>query len=319
MHFTLNTLLGSALLALRVAAVPFPVPAPAPLAPAPVSDLETRADTASLVSAAQMSSYKPFTQFARAAYCDGTGTWSCGAACRANPTFQPTLTGGDGNAVQFYYVGYWPDQNAVIVSYQGTDPTQLLADLTDLDFFQQPFDSSLFPGVPSSVQVHGGFADQHAKAAAVILKETKRLISAKGATTVITVGHSLGGALAEIAALHMTLNLPSSIHVKSVTYGTPRVGNPAYASFFDGKVADFVRINHDHDPIPIVPGRGLGFQHVHGEIHILDSNGQAYACSPDDNASSDACTISTVPNIFVSNILDHLGPYGGIYLGTIAC
>jgi predicted lipase len=50
------------------------------------------------------------------------------------------------------------------------------------------------------------------------------------------VGHSLGGALAEIDALYMAMNLPSSIHVKGVTYGTPRVGNPAYASFFDSKV-----------------------------------------------------------------------------------
>lgn len=34
----------------------------------------------------------------------------------------------------------------------------------------------------------------------------------------------------------MTLNLPSSVHVKAVTYGTPRVGNAAWASLFDSKV-----------------------------------------------------------------------------------
>ncbi len=50
------------------------------------------------------------------------------------------------------------------------------------------------------------------------------------------VGHSLGGAVAELDALLFTLNLPSTVHVKSQTYGTPRVGNPAYATFFDSKV-----------------------------------------------------------------------------------
>ena len=54
------------------------------------------------------------------------------------------------------------------------------------------------------------------------------------------VGHSLGGALAELDSLFLTLNLPSSVHVKSVTFGTPRVGNPEYAAFFDSKVSRFL-------------------------------------------------------------------------------
>lgn len=51
------------------------------------------------------------------------------------------------------------------------------------------------------------------------------------------IGHSLGGAVAELDSLFMTLNLPSNIHVKGVTYGTPRVGNSAYVSLFDSKVS----------------------------------------------------------------------------------
>ena len=50
------------------------------------------------------------------------------------------------------------------------------------------------------------------------------------------VGHSLGGALAELDSLFMTLNLPSNIHVKGRTFGTPRVGNPQFASLFDSLV-----------------------------------------------------------------------------------
>jgi len=50
------------------------------------------------------------------------------------------------------------------------------------------------------------------------------------------VGHSLGGALAQLDALLFTLNLPRSVTIKAVTYGIPRVGNPEYAVFFDSKV-----------------------------------------------------------------------------------
>ncbi|KAI9061593.1 alpha/beta-hydrolase [Trametes sanguinea] len=277
-------------------------------------------DGVTTLTSSELAGLAPYTQFARAAYCDPskTSSWSCGEACSANSGFQPALTGGDGDGTQYYYVGYWPSQNAVVVAHQGTDPTQFLSDETDIDIPMTNLDGSLFPGVPSSVLVHEGFANEQALTASSILATTKNLISSKGATTVITVGHSLGGALAELDALFFTLNLPSSIHVKSVTYGTPRVGNPTYASFFDGKVPDFKRVNNMKDPIPIVPGRFLGFQHPHGEIHIV-SAGDAVSCPGDDDATDAQCTIQTVPNVTEGNIIDHLGPYEGIYIGTVFC
>jgi hypothetical protein len=38
-----------------------------------------------------------------------------------------------------------------------------LADLTDFDLSLQGLDPTLFPDLPSSIQVHGGFANEHAK------------------------------------------------------------------------------------------------------------------------------------------------------------
>ena len=84
------------------------------------------------------------------------------------------------------------------------------------------------------------------------------------------------------------------------------------------QVPDFVRINNEHDLIPIVPGRFLGFKHPHGEIHIV-SPGNAVSCSGDDDSSDTKCTIKTVPNILDGNVLNHLGPYEGINLGTLFC
>ncbi|KAI0322407.1 alpha beta-hydrolase [Amylostereum chailletii] len=271
------------------------------------------------LSASQLAAFAPFTQLARAAYCKPskiTG-WQCGEACNAVPGFLPTLTGGDGNALQYYYVGYWPSQNTVVVAHQGTDPTQLESDLTDANIAKANLDPTLFPGTPSSVQVHKGFRDEHALTAKVILTEVKSLMSQYGTNTVTLVGHSLGGALAELDSLFIKLNIPSAT-VRGRTYGTPRVGNPDFASFFDQQVTDFTRVNNEKDLVPIIPGRGLGFSHVHGEVHITKP-GSAVSCSGDDDASDSECTISTVPNILEGNIIDHQGPYEGIYIGTLFC
>ncbi|KAG2037817.1 Alpha/Beta hydrolase protein [Suillus americanus] len=272
------------------------------------------------MSSIQLADLAPYTEFARAAYCSPTIVtgWQCGQACEAVPGFEVSLTGGDDNNIQYYYVGYWPTENTVVVAHEGTDPTQLLSDLTDADIPMEPLDPTLFPGVNSSVEVHSGFANEHALTASIILKEVESLISQYNANSVTLVGHSLGGALAELDCVFMALNLPSSIAIKGVTYGTPRVGNPAWAALFDSLISDFQRINNMKDIIPIVPGRFMGFSHVQGEVHIV-SDGYAVECPGNDDATDALCTIRSVPDILVGNILNHLGPYQGIYIGTIFC
>ena len=153
----------------------------------------------------------------------------------------------------------------------------------------------------------------------------------------------MGGALAELDSLYMALHLASHIQVKGVTYGTPRVGNSAYAKFFDShvrqfqlkiisthahtflylQVPDFTRINNEADMVPVLPPRFLGFVHVHGEVHIIKP-GNAVACSDDDDRTDAQCTDSTVPSIpnplhLAAIIQEHLGPYEGIEMGDSEC
>ncbi|KAG6831994.1 hypothetical protein H0H92_006029 [Tricholoma furcatifolium] len=276
---------------------------------------------ATVLSSSQLQSLAPFTQFARAAYCEPTNIqgWKCGGACDALPGFEPTLTGGDGDAVQFYFVGFWPQGNTVVVAHQGTDPMELQSDLTDIEITREPLDPTLFPGVPSSVTVHSGFRNEHALTSKTITAEVKRLLTAKKANQVTTIGHSLGGALAMLSALSLRLQLPATVKVSSTTFGTPRVGDQAFANFFDLKVKDFKRVNNEHDLVPILPGRFLGFVHPSGEIHLL-SETKAVACAGQDNELDPECTNETVPTILEGSLLDHLGPYeDDIYVGTLFC
>ncbi|PFH52214.1 hypothetical protein AMATHDRAFT_140728 [Amanita thiersii Skay4041] len=281
--------------------------------------LQSRTETP--LSTEELFSWAPYTQFARAAYCPPSKltNWTCGEACSALPGFEPTLVGGDGNAVQIFFVGFYPAKNTIVVAHQGTDPNQLLPILTDLDLVMTPLDRSLFPGIPlfTLALVHDGFRRAHERTASKILPEVKRLMDAHGTKSLTLVGHSLGGALAELDSLFFALNIPKA-SIEAVTYGTPRVGNSVFAKLIDDKVPNFRRINNKKDVVPIVPDTSLGFMHPKGEVHIV-SPGHAFACSGNENNMDPNCTIAAVPNIFAGNTNDHNGPYEGIRIGTQHC
>ena len=45
--------------------------------------------------------------------------------CNANPGFITEASGGDGGSTQFWFVGYDPTLQEVIVSHQGTDTSNM--------------------------------------------------------------------------------------------------------------------------------------------------------------------------------------------------
>jgi hypothetical protein len=78
--------------------------------------LVNRDTTVSVLSAATIATYAPYTRFASAAYCSTASTWTCGefsslyawhllqpkavlAQCKNLPGFVPYATGGDGDAI----------------------------------------------------------------------------------------------------------------------------------------------------------------------------------------------------------------------------
>ena len=113
----------------------------------------------------------------------------------ADPIYCRYITGGDDNAVPYYFVGYWPSKSTgedhklslslvdtysscvcpVVIAHEGTDPfqvrvgarsieipeilgqlnAQFLSLLTDATVLLGGLDSTLFPGLNTSIQVHG--------------------------------------------------------------------------------------------------------------------------------------------------------------------
>ncbi|KAJ4473289.1 lipase [Lentinula edodes] len=281
--------------------------------PAARAGIQARTAITTLTTA-QIEVYKPYTYYASAGYCSPTTTinWSCGTNCEANPTFVPVASGGDGDSIQFWFVGYDPTLHSVIVSHQGTDTTEILSIVTDVEFALKAVDSTLFPGVSSSVEVHDGFGKEQAQTATAVLAAVKKAMSAHSTTTVTTTGHSLGAAISLLDALYLSVQVPSAT-VNFIGYGLPRVGNQAFANLMDSKFPNLVHINNKEDIVPIVPGRLLGYVHPSGEKHILDSNAWV-ACPGQDNTSTQ-CSTGDVLTIFSGDVDDHIGPYDGIDIG----
>ncbi|EIM86928.1 alpha/beta-hydrolase, partial [Stereum hirsutum FP-91666 SS1] len=268
----------------------------------------------STLSSTQISSYLPYTYFAAVGYCpaSSTATWSCGTLCEQNADFEPTASGGDGDSVQFWYVGWSPSLSTVIVAHQGTNTSFILALLEDADIAKENLDSTLFPGISSDIEVHSGFANDQASSANEILAAVQTTMTAHDSSSITTVGHSLGAALALLDAVMFTTKFPSAT-VTSIGYGQPRVGNQAFADYVDAHVTE-THINNQEDYIPILPGIFLGFIHPSGEIHIEDDN--SWDSCPGQDNESDLCTTGDVPTIFQGDEDDHDGPYDGVQLGS---
>lgn len=269
-----------------------------------------------ILSAAEVATFKPYTFYASAGYCqpENTIAWNCGVTCEANPAFKPVASGGDGGSVQFWYVGYDPILDTVIVGHQGSDFSMIATLLTDVNAILGPLDSSLFPGVPDSVEVHEGFRDEQEKTATQIRQAVLQALPSSSSNTVTLVGHSLGAALALLDGLYLRLNLPGTTIVKVIVYGSPRVGNPAFADIVDSKLPGLVTyINNKEDIVPILPGKFLGYAHPNGELHIKDDN--SWASCPGHDNPDDQCIVGDVPTIFDGDVDDHTGPYDGVDMG----
>ncbi|KAF8909280.1 lipase [Gymnopilus junonius] len=269
------------------------------------------------LSTADITSFRPFSFYAAMAYCQPSQILakSCGQNCDANPTFEPVASGGDGIDVQFWYVGIDPTLQSVVVGHQGTDPSKIVPLLTDGDFFLTKLNSTLFPSVSSSIEVHSGFADEHAKTATSVLASVQTALQKSGLKKVTLVGHSLGAALSLIESVYLPQFLPG-VTFKMIGYGLPRVGNQAFASYIDANV-DLDHVNNKEDFVPTLPGIFLGFHHPQGEKHIQDDN--SWLDCPGDDNSDKKCTTGDVSNVFEGQLSDHDGPYDIVTMGSSTC
>lgn len=139
------------------------------------------------------------------------------------------------------------DQSSAFIVFRGTqsnDPTDLG---TDLDVILTEW--------TGSGKVHAGFANAFHS----VWDQVRSWAENSGAGNVWVTGHSLGAALATLAAAKLK-------DANLITFGSPRVGDADFAdSFADRSVERYVDCC---DLVTELPPPELGYQHLNGERYI---------------------------------------------------
>ena len=139
--------------------------------------------------------------------------------------------------------------DAVFVSFRGTEPLSLAQWVEDVSYAPR----SLLPNLPGLV--HGGFAGLFDDVKDSMWNAVDEL-SSGNATRLFVTGHSMGGALAVLAAAELEFNLErKKSDVTAVyTYGQPRVGDPEFSAAYDAALKSVTfRYVNDLDVVPHVP------------------------------------------------------------------
>jgi hypothetical protein len=171
-----------------------------------------------------------------------------------------------------------------VVAFRGSEETGLADWITDLKFIPAvyPYGKS----GDTSMQVHSGFLGAYQSVREAVINIVKKNPLPK----VVTVGHSLGGALAILSALDIAFNVPGKV-VSCYTFGAPKVGNASFAKTYQEKVTQTFRFVNGSDVVPSCPPGN--FAHV-GELCCIG------------NASSQEWSWSDVVNVVMDKVEDHL-------------
>ena len=149
----------------------------------------------------------------------------------------------------------WNDQE-VIVSWRGTQPTQINDILDDLKITKQ---------VTKYGKIHSGFKGYVDKVYKLVLEQVNRLMQDSDRKLYVT-GHSLGAA----AAIICTNRFEDKFKVEACyTYGSPRPGGIKYSVSVKTPV---YRVRNNNDIVTSVPLFIMGYKH-HGSEHYLNTWG----------------------------------------------
>jgi pimeloyl-ACP methyl ester carboxylesterase len=150
----------------------------------------------------------------------------------------------------FGFIASRVDGSAGCASFRGT--RQLDEWLEDADFI--PTDFLYGPGI-----VHSGFQEAYEK---VRQSAMSGVASLSKAAELWVVGHSLGGALAQLLAAELT-------RARTWTFASPRAGKASFAGQFANR--EVWRIANDLDVVPHQPNTFLGYADVGSTVLVHHS------------------------------------------------
>ncbi len=181
--------------------------------------------------------------------------------------------------------------DTLVIGFRGTEETNMTDWITDLKFFQSdyPFADK------SGVQVHSGFLESYSSVRDAVLQQVKSSDLKK----VMCTGHSLGGPLANFAALDVSLNF-SGKDVTCYTFGSPKPGNDNFAKLYKKQVPDTYRVVNGADKVPVLPPGS--YEHVGKLQEVGQSGGGATSLKNQMVDSVKDSVMDHVPNAYIETL-----------------
>jgi alpha-beta hydrolase superfamily lysophospholipase len=134
----------------------------------------------------------------------------------------------------------------------------------------------------------------------------KTLSASNPTYKIVTTGHSLGGAIATLAAADLR---NSGYAVTMHSYGAPRVSSLKLANYITAQAGGNYRVTHWNDPVPNIPPIIMNFAHVSPEYYINKPNNQAVRAS-DFKIYEGAMNLMGNAAWLVTDIMAHLWYFG---------
>lgn len=104
--------------------------------------------------------------------------------------------------------------------------------------------------LPTDAKAHRGFLKAYESVRDQVTRRIREALDTnRGVKKLVFTGHSLGGALATLAAADWVVhgaNVPTDVY----TFGAPQVGDQAFVNAFDAGVGVSVRVVNPHDKVP---------------------------------------------------------------------
>ena len=125
--------------------------------------------------------------------------------------------------------------------------------------------------IGDGIYIHKGYYDQFMSIERYITCDILKLISDYDIKRITFAGHSLGGALAKIAAPHYAYLLGSKKHVACHTFGATAVGNDKFVDWFMKIVDEHYRIEVEDDIIPMIPIHET-YKHLPNVLKLSDEH-----------------------------------------------
>ena len=278
--------------------------------------------------------------YSKSTYCaeDQVSRWTC-LSCGFTPamreveafTLRETLA----------YVGYNAARDHIVIAVRGSANAMNWLDdftfeLVPFPYCDVPYNSSATSNggvrgwAGGGCKVHKGFYEIYKALSVRMLPAVKQLMAKYPSAALFATGHSMGAAVATLAAVALHGETRArEVHVYH--FGGPRVGDGAFAQYASLALTPYTtsssekeaeplrrlgglqyRITHRMDPVPHLPLRSMGYVHTVREIFYDNGGNTTWTVCNDTTVREDQkCANKYLIPIDMSDHMRYLGIYSG--------